>query len=118
MLGDNEVLNPASARIVLSDMNGRPVPFQVDEVNLEDRGPVRATVLITGIARRSGLRFYLRLCFFAGTTLVRLRFTLHNPRRARHKDGLWDLGDPGSVLFKGLALELELAGIVRPEIGW
>jgi hypothetical protein len=28
--------------------------------------------------------------------------TLHNPRRAMHRGNLWDLGDPGSVWFRGL----------------
>src|SRR5262249_10514617 len=69
------------------------------------RGPVRATVCRR--ARWPGrpvCRFVARLCFFAGTGLVRLRVTLHNPARARHKGGLWDLGDPCSVYFDALSL--------------
>ena len=28
-----------------------------------------------------------------------------NPHRARHKGGLWDLGDAGSIMFKALVVE-------------
>ena len=37
---------------------------------------------------------------------MRVRLTVHNPQRARHRGGLWDLGDPGSILFRELALNL------------
>ena len=32
---------------------------------------------------------------------------MHNPGRARHAHNFWELGDPGSVLFKSLELVLE-----------
>ncbi|HUY91149.1 MAG TPA: hypothetical protein VMV10_20590 [Pirellulales bacterium] len=35
---------------------------------------------------------------------MRVRLTLHNPNRARHRGGLWDLGDPGSILFRDCSL--------------
>ncbi|MFC4258492.1 hypothetical protein ACFOZ5_05505 [Marinobacter lacisalsi] len=31
--------------------------------------------------------------------------TIHNPKRARHPGGLWDLGDPGSIHFTAMFLE-------------
>jgi hypothetical protein len=77
---------------------------------VETSGPVRATVRLEGSFGGSARwRFVARLCFFAGTGLVRLRLTLHNPRRARHRGGVWDLGDPGSVLFRDLSLEMAFA---------
>ena len=87
---------------------GRRAAPRIEAVALEDRGPVRATVRIEGrfAGPRPGCRFVARLCFFAGTGLVRLRLTLHNPQRARHPGGIWDLGDPGSIFFRDLSLEL------------
>jgi hypothetical protein len=41
---------------------------------------------------------------------VKLEFTLLNPRAAKHRGGLWDLGDSGSLLFKQLALQFHLPG--------
>ncbi|MEE9320263.1 MAG: hypothetical protein V3U76_07460 [Granulosicoccus sp.] len=41
---------------------------------------------------------------------------VHNPRAALHPGGLWDLGDPGSSLFRQCALRISLAG--REEVSW
>jgi hypothetical protein len=90
--------------------------LQVEEMAIEARGPIRATVRIVG--RLASLRCTLRYCFFSGTGLVRVRVTLHNPRAARHRGGLWDLGDPGSVLFRELALQLALKVTHHPRLAW
>jgi hypothetical protein len=114
-----EVMEPGSAQIVLiDDKGGRPAPT-VDDLAVEFEGPLRTTIRAGGrFAGRAPLRFTARFCVFAGTGLVRVRVTLHNPRRARHAGGLWDLGDPGSVLFRELAFELGLAGAGGPEVIW
>ncbi len=71
---------------------------------------LRATIRLTGrFDRCAGLRFRARLSFYAGTGLVCVRFTLHNCRSARHRGGLWDLGDPGSFFFRDLSIGLEMA---------
>jgi hypothetical protein len=109
VLGGEEVLDPQATRFVLTDARGRTVPPEVESFVVEDRGPVRVTVRLEGtFPGRARCRFVARLCFFAGTGLVRLRLTLHNPARARHRGGLWDLGDAGSVLFRDLSMEVAL----------
>jgi hypothetical protein len=52
------------------------------------------------------MRLEMRMSFYADSGLVRLDLTLHNPHRARHRGGLWDLGDPGSILFRDFSLEI------------
>ena len=42
-------------------------------------------------------------------SLVIVNATIHNPQRAKHSGGLWDLGDPGSIYFGGMVLETEVA---------
>jgi|GEM_PF-128229 len=113
-----DLLKPNSARLVLTDVKGRQAAFVVERLLLENRGPLRATVLLEGLVRGSPLRLAIRLCFYAGSSQVGLNVTLHNPRRARHRQGLWDLGDAGSILFKELALELEVAGSTDRDIHW
>jgi len=101
---------------VLADKRGRKLRPQVEHVSLEATGPVRATVRLEGRFRgRSPCHWVARLCFFAGTALVRVRFTLHNPRKAQHKGGLWDLNDPGSIHFQELALTL---GAPQGPVSW
>jgi hypothetical protein len=113
-----DLLTPNSARILLTDAKGRRAAFAAERLVLENRGPIRAHVLLDGLMRDSPLRLAIRLCFSAGTSQVGFNVTLHNPRRARHRQGLWDLGDPGSILFKELALELEVAGSADRFIHW
>jgi hypothetical protein len=125
LMAGRDLLEPNSARMVLTDCKGRAKAVRVDKITVETARPVRATIKIAGsVAVGSGLisrpccRFVIRVCFFAGTALVRIRATIHNPNRARHRGGLWDLGDPGSVFLRELALELRLARPGNPHIAW
>jgi hypothetical protein len=112
-----EVLEPDAAGVVLIDADGRRQPARIEHVAVESPGPVRATVRLEGrSAGRDQLRFVARLCFYAGTGLVRVALTVHNPRRARHPGGMWDLGDRGSVFFRDLSLELRLQSGAAPEM--
>jgi hypothetical protein len=98
------------ARVVLTDADGRSHGPRVERITCEATGPVRATVCLAGaFAGVPKCRFVTRLDAFADTGLLRVRLTLHNPRRAKHPGGLWDLGDPGSLLFRDLSLEWDLA---------
>jgi hypothetical protein len=99
----------AAARLVFTDGTGRRQAPRVERLELEARGPVRVALRVEGaLPGRAACRFVARASFFAGTGLVRLDLALHNPNRARHRGGLWDLGDPGSLLFRGCALEFVL----------
>jgi hypothetical protein len=49
---------------------------------------------------------------------LKIDFTIRNPRAARHRSGLWDLGDPGSIFFKDLSLSFKLAGRDRGAAFW
>jgi hypothetical protein len=109
VVGGVQVLDQQVTATLLTDVRSRAARPKVEQVAVEARGPVRATVCVKGFfPGRARCRFVARLCFFAGTGLVRLRLTLHNPARARHRGGLWDLGDAGSVFFRDLSLQLGL----------
>jgi hypothetical protein len=113
------LLKSSANRVLLTNPKGETGIPRVDRVVVEARGPVRATVRLEGtFTGRVRARFTARCCFFAGTGLVRVRLTLHNPNRARHRGGLWDLGDPGSMLFQDLSMELGLEGSGSPRITW
>lgn len=92
----------------------------------ETVGPVRSTLAIAGRFRRSNdLRFHARLSVFAETGLLRLEVRLHNPNRARHRGGLWDLGDPNSILFRSFSVAVSPSGSVSgktfdrsPQLSW
>ena len=103
----------------LTDRRGRRHGAQLDTVQIETAGSLRTSLVCRGsFGGRRGLRFQARLCFFAGTGLARLCLMIHNPRRARHRGGLWDLGDPGSYFFRDLSLELQCAGDADSSLLW
>ena len=109
------LLQSEGSSLILS-LDGRsPLTPLVDAIELETAGPLRAIVAISGhcdLAKGKIVRFSCRLHFFAASLASRIEFTLHNPHRAIHSGGLWDLGDPGSLFFKELALSF--APILRP----
>jgi hypothetical protein len=113
-VNEADLLDASRTRVVLTDANGKQAIGKVERVTLESRGPLHATVHLEGrFPGRVRMRFVARLGFYAGTGLVRLALTVHNPNRARHAGGLWDLGDPGSMLFRDLTLELGLTEVER-----
>ena len=65
-------------------------------------------------------RFDCVLQFLANSDTVAVDTRIHNPRRALHSGGLWDLGDPGSIHFSSLEIVVEAPGSgearMRPEI--
>ena len=109
-----ELCSAPAGQTVLTDRRGRTRLPRIDTIEVEHQGPVRTTLRLDGrFPGCRGLRFRARLCFYAGTGLVRVRFALHNPRRAQHPGGLWDLGDRGSFFFQDLSLEMAFAGAVE-----
>ena len=102
---DADFIDGTLCETTLRDARGKKRTPHVESIDVETSGPVRTTLLVRGyFPSCRGLRFAARLSFFAGTGLVQLRFTIHNPNRARHRGGLWDLGDAGSIRFDDLSL--------------
>jgi hypothetical protein len=108
-LDEAEALDTPIQGLLFTDRKGQLRAPQRQRVLLEAAGPVRATVLLEGtFCRVPGCFWSARLSFFAGTGLLRVDFTIRNTRRARHRGGIWDLGDHGSLFFRDLTLELAL----------
>ena len=115
------ILDAADSQTVLIDAKGRSRRPRIERSEIEVRGPVRATVLFEGSfegRHRDRCRFRARLSFFAGASWVHVELTIHNPRRARHRGGLWDLGDPGSIYFRDLSMRLGLVDSVPRHVRW
>lgn len=75
-----------------------------------ESGPLSVTLKVTATWKHKNhhdlARFYLELRFYAENATVEIALTIHNPRRAHHPGGLWDLGDPGSLHFRSLSLRI------------
>jgi hypothetical protein len=114
-VGERPAMDAARSGLQIQMADGRRTSLIVDRASLEDTGPVRAIVRLEG-SIRSGpedlLRVDARMHFFAGSATVRFEVTLHNPRRAEHPGGFWELGDPGSQLLRDASFVFALPDTV------
>jgi hypothetical protein len=103
----------AEADVEILDVEGRTWPVLTDCISLEESGPLRSRVAVTGRARcprtRRELRLTLRIDLYPGLPVARVDAVIRNPDRARHLGGVWELGDKGSVLLKDVAFRLRLS---------
>jgi hypothetical protein len=117
-----ELIAPKGSFLVLIDETGKEHAPHIDEFAVETVGPLRVTVKAQGeLQTDSGTRlarFVVRISFYADSDFVTMQMTLHNPRAVRHRGGLWDLGDEGSIYFKDLSLYLPLRTQKAPQITW
>ncbi len=105
----------------LTDAKGQKHEPTITSMIVESQGPVRLTLRFEGIFSNtevSAFRFRARLSFFAGSAVVKLEFTLHNPQAADHPGGCWDLGDEGSLFFKDLSWHVALRESGQAFHGW
>ena len=78
-----------------------PLALQKATVKLIRSDTISAQVEVCGVVKRQNqpvLNARVRFEIVAGATLL-VNIELHNPRRAVHKDGFWDLGDDNSFFF-------------------
>jgi hypothetical protein len=123
-IGGHTLLAPPSsdspgALFHLSNAPGKALRFERVQSKIGFEGKTRLDVIVEGrfVGGRGEeiLQAACRISFFAGTALSRARYTLWNRRAARHPGGLWDLGDPASVLFRSLSVPLAFAADAAPE---
>lgn len=99
------------------DADGRRLTTRIESVDVEDQGPVRATVLLTAVlAGADGatpLRVTARARFHAGSATSLVDVAVHNPRAAQHPGGIWELGDAGSVVLRELRFRVPVRGADR-----
>ena len=69
-------------------------------------------------------RFETSMEFFIDTDTMKCSFSIHNPKTAIHSSGLWDLGDPNSLIFSSLDLGFRITNIdttkwkAEPDDSW
>lgn len=109
-VADTELMHGSDSIMSLRGRDGKIYQALIEQLAIETQGPLKTTLLATGkfISGKlsSGLIFKSRLIFHAGMTAVRIEFLIRNPQAAIHPGGVWDLGDPGSILFEDLSLEI------------
>jgi hypothetical protein len=114
-LKDGIALEPSISRL---DYQSSIVNSSVQGVTLEISGEFRDKKLGLVVFFESLMEFDVQ------TDSVRCSFALHNPKPAKHYQGLWDLGDPNSVFFDNLDIGVRLpdggkvSWITEENLGW
>lgn len=120
-----QVRNPndevVPSAIILSDDEGAPCTAKAESNwEITHKGPVFVAATLKGQwikqTNEPLARFVCELRIFLETGLVQVELVTHNPKRARHPGGLWDLGDPGSVHFRELAVETTIPGTSTAKV--
>ena len=89
------------------DRKGQKHRIKFPNWEVETSGPLRVTLKSESEVRSvCGLKVQCRLSFFANSGLIKTEVRLHNPQRAKHPGGIWDLGDRGSAFFRDFSFEL------------
>ncbi|UZD66517.1 hypothetical protein [Marinobacter sp. AN1] len=112
-------------QLTLTTEEGKRCQALIDaDWEIVEHGPVSLSCQQTGWFLDDDVRlarFHCRLTFYHNSKTIEVQTCLHNPKRARHPGGLWDLGDPGSIHFRSMEIRAELADIehlrVTPEPG-
>jgi len=122
LIRGQELLQDGASETNLTDERGERYVPEIDRMEVDTTGLCRTTVAVRGWFRDSSRRPYAEftgcLTFFRNSGTVEIRFTIRNPRAARHRGGFWDLGDPGSLYLKDLSIALAVASSSAPQIGW
>ncbi|NOT55536.1 MAG: hypothetical protein HOP18_13110 [Deltaproteobacteria bacterium] len=122
LMKEKSLLAGDGSHLALIDSAGHEYEPSIQTSVFEATGPLRATLCIQGSfshrSRPALVDFIARLSFYAQSGLVKIEFTIRNPRAARHPGGLWDLGDEGSVYFRDLSLHVPLASEDSTSIQW
>ena len=110
---NHRVFNSGNDQILLTckdNINYKPVITDIikDKTNSYLRAGFTLKGHFESDEKHTFADFESTLCFHAGKSTVIWDFTLHNTKSAKHPGGIWDLGDPGSVFFKSLAINFNL----------
>jgi hypothetical protein len=114
--------NPGTpSTVTLRDEAGLPCTAETDASwKIIHKGPVFVAATLKGQWLKQNneplAKFACVLRIFLETGLIQVELTTHNPKRARHPGGLWDLGDAGSVYFRELAIETILPAKCRAQV--
>ncbi len=116
-----EVIDETATKILLIDRDGNEYQPIIDRVAVETIGPIRITLSFAGrfcSSRYAVAEFFSLASFYMNHGVVEIKFTIRNSRAARHRGGLWDLGDERSVYFKDLSFQCALNQPELPNILW
>ncbi len=111
---------PVHHQLTLTNVEQRPCRAIADtDWEIIDHGAVSLSCELKGWFLDGNiqlLRFICKLTFYRNSKTIEVQACIHNPKRARHSGGLWDLGDSGSIHFYELTISASLSNIQKIKI--
>lgn len=93
-------------QLTLTD--GSHSTFEIQDVSITELDEISCKVQITGAYEITPKQqLHAKYLFEISGGALTLVSELHNPHRALHPGGIWDLGDPGSIGFIDFSLQLQ-----------
>lgn len=108
ILAVDGLFESAVVRVAMVDANDRPVAFTMKKSPKTKGNRLRKETSTDFFANRDGrsiLEMSIDVTEYSELGDVCVGICLLNPDRAQHTNGLWDLGDGGSQVFKSLTVE-------------
>ncbi len=86
---------------------GEELRLRFEGIREDVSGPVRQVFVVSArLDDYPAITLQFRLTFWASAGILQVETRLRNTQRARHSGGLWDLGDPGSFVFRSLEISV------------
>jgi len=118
---ESKLLGEKGLTIQLRDRYDRACKSYVENFDIKEIGPIRSSYQYRGYFRDSNKKYLCNyrvlLTFFSKQPIVGLEILIHNPNRAEHPGGMWDLGDKGSIFFNDMSVVLDCEGACK-HIEW
>ena len=126
MVSDQKIWHAEDNYPALLTTDDSQSQFTIEQVKIDSQDALTATCVVSGSYQISdNKKLQAKFTFeFLPDSQVNLVCELHNPQRAVHPGGIWDLGDEGSVTFKDHSLVLSKEGQsktrlkIEPESNW
>jgi len=110
---------PITAKLHCTGAEGQVSVALISDCQTIERGPICTNHHMTGKFKgKQTLSFFADLTYFPSTATLKLDIALHNPQRAKHPDGYWDLGDPNSEYLQSATLEIDTRAIAPTQMHW
>ena len=108
-----------SIKLHVVGTGGRPLSAKYEPAVVESSGEIFDQYRVRGqLGNSRPVSFEATINHFREPRALRLQVTLHNPRRAEHVGGYWDLGDPESFYLRSAYVEISAAIHQDSVIRW
>ena len=118
-LSSSATAHPITAKLQCVGAEGDVSVAIVGDCQTIERGPICSHHHMTGKFKgKQAISFFADLTYFPSTATLKLDIALHNPKRAKHPDGYWDLGDPNSEYLQSATIEIDTRAIAPTQMHW